>query len=451
MRDETEGKDAENHIYEWAVKVLDEELSRVLADRRESWHEFREEFGYENLPYVETEEFRKIVSKETTVDLGGHMKNERMAILKYFVSRAERPELKHKRLWMWLYQYLQTHGNDYITQHLSGDMGSGKTDFAIFEARLWKLNHPDGEILSNIESFEQATTVLNQDELDEWIEENPDTDYFFVFDEANKHASGTGDSSAVEDQLYPLVTFIRKNDGNLVIIGHNPKDIHKWVRELCDFVHKTGLKTAKFYNSVGENGEPEGHFKTLRNIPQTSYDYDTNEVSDWSWADDKVQVCIGTNKEGERCSTPLRFDYDEEIEYFCDTHHNQSEPHPDVPAEELEETPYAPTDGSDDDRGEPVLSEDEEENVDGQTTQAGDRPEETPEEVRSSDTDEENPTQTADADNEQDTYTIENIPSEGWKMIYEKSRMVADDIDDWDMVEKILNDRELSDLKRMMD
>ncbi|WP_134672478.1 hypothetical protein [Halorussus marinus] len=401
---------------------------------------------------METEEFRKIVSKETTVEVGSSMKNERMAILKYFVSRAERPELKHKRLWTWLYQYLQTHGNDYITQHLSGDMGSGKTDFAIFEARLWKLNHPDGEILSNIESFEQATTVLNQDELDEWIEENPDTDYFFVFDEANKHASGTGDSSAVEDQLYPLVTFIRKNDGNLVIIGHNPKDIHKWVRELCDFVHKTGLKTAKFYNSVGENGEPEGHFKTLRNIPQTSYDYDTNEVSDWSWSDETTRVCIGTTQDGGRCGAVVRIPYGEEPEYFCDSHKNQNEPHPDVPAAELEDTPFEPTESevsesSDNAPSEPVLSNDSK----PESEQESD---ETAEEARDSADAEENPTSnesTADEQNGSTALTVENIPPDGWAKIFDKSGLHKDHIDSWSQVESILNDRELDDLKRMMD
>jgi hypothetical protein len=452
MRDETEGKDAENHIYEWAVKVLeDEELSRILADRRESWHEFRDEFGFPNLDYVETEEFRKIVSKETTVEVGSSMKNERMAILKYFVSRAERPELKDKRLWLWLFKYLRTDGNDYITQHLSGDMGSGKTDFAAFEGEIWKRNHPEGEILSNIESLEQATTIQTQDELDEWLEENPNTPYFFIFDEANKHASGTGDSTAVEDQLYPLVTFIRKNDGNLVIIGHNSKDIHKWVRELCDFVEKTGKKTAHFYNSVGDDGEPEGRFKTLRNIPQTSFDYDTNEVSDWSWSDETVRVCLGTTKDGGRCGTPIRIPYGEDPEFFCDSHTNQDEPHPDVPAEELEGTPYEPTESSDDTPSRPEDGAEDGDETNSETNT------EQPEEVPASADVDENPTPNKTQQDEQDAdnrqggeVTVENIPSDGWAMIYEKTGLNKKHIDSWSQVEDILNDRELKKLKRMM-
>lgn len=443
MRDETEGKGAENHIYEWAVKVLDEELSRILADRRESWHEFRDEFGYPNLDYTETDEFRKIVSKETSVEISGHMKNQRMAILKYFVSRAERPELKHKRLWMWLFNYLRTDGNDYLTQHLSGEMGAGKTDFAIFEAELWKLNHPDGEILSNVESFKQATTVKTQDELDEWLEENPNTPYFFVFDEANKHAGSTGDSTAVEDQLYPLVTFIRKNDGNLVIIGHNSKDIHKWVRELCDFVHKTAKKTAHFYNSVGDDGEPEGRFRTLRNIPQTSYDYDTNEVSDWSWADEATRICIGTTQDGDRCGTVIRIPYGDDPEYFCDSHKNQTEPHGVVPASELEETPYEPVEVDErTDESETPENPDEDEEDDIEARESADA------DSQGRVNDESDDEDTSDTDSNE--LTVENIPPDGWALIQNKTGMVKRHFDTWDEIEDVLNSRELDKIKRMI-
>lgn len=458
MRDETEGKDASNHIYEWAVKVLEnEELSRILADRRESWHEFRDEFGYPNLEYVETEEFRKIVSKETTVEVGSSMKNERMAILKYFVSRAERPELKHKRLWLWLFNYLRTDGNDYITQHLSGDMGSGKTDFAAFEGELWKLNHPNGVILSNIESLKQATTIQTQDELDEWLEENPDTPYFFIFDEANKHASGTGDSTAVEDQLYPLVTFIRKNDGNLIIIGHNSKDIHKWVRELCDFVEKTSKKTAHFYNSVGDDGAPEGRFKTLRNIPKTSFGYDTNEVSDWSWSDETTRVCIGTTQDGSRCGSVVRIPYGDELEFFCDSHKNQHEPHPDVPGEELEETPYEPAEDSSPVSEDSTNAETPESDSSETSFDDGRRPEdgadvdetdeEAAEEVSASPDDDAGDGIKDESENE---LAVENIPGDGWALIYDKTGMHKDHLSDWSQIEDILNNRELERVERMI-
>lgn len=447
LRDEVEGKDDANHLYSWAVKVLDEELSRILADKKRAWEEWKDEIATTNISYEETEEFHRIVSKNTTVNATQSTKSERMEMLKYLTARAESPELKHKRLWQWLYQYLRTHGEEYITQHLSGDMGAGKTDFALFEAEIWKQNHPDGEILSNIESFEKATTITTQDELDEWLEENPDTDYFFVFDEANKHASGTGDSSAVENQLYPLVTFIRKNDGNLVIIGHNSKDIHKWVRELCDFVHKTSKKTAHFYRSVGDDGEPEDKFRTLRNIPQTRYEYDTGEVSDWSWADDKVQVCIGTNKEGERCSTPLRFDYDEEIEYFCDTHHTQDEPHPDVPAEELEDTPYDPVDGEQSDSDSPDAPE-----ADGTEPMPSDAGtgEEADEEARASTHSEENPTSQESPETEESTRTIDDVPPDGWEIVLDKTGLTKKNLDDWEQIEEILNSREVEKLESMM-
>ncbi|RDZ64034.1 hypothetical protein C5B90_13105 [Haloferax sp. Atlit-12N] len=446
MRDEVEGKDDANHLYEWAVKVLDEELSRILADKKEAWREWKDTVATTDIPYEETKEYRRIVSKATTLNATQAAKSERMMLLKYFTSRAESPELKHTRLWKWLIEYVSPSEDDYVTQYLSGDMGAGKTDFAIFEAELWKLSHPDGVILSNITSLRQATTVENMDELDEWIENNPDTEFFFVFDEANKHASGTGDSSAVEDQLFPMVTFIRKNDGNMVIIGHGTKDIHKWVRELCDFVYKDSKKVAKFYKTIGSDGEPEGQFKTLRNIPPTKYDFDTNEVTDWSWSEDSAIKCIGENKEGDRCGTMIHIPYGEEPEYFCDRHKGQNSPHPDVPAAELEDTPFESTESersesSDDAPSEPVLSDSSESDVE-------DDADETAEEVRDSADVEENPTSN---DSAGDEYTVGNIPPDGWAKIFDKSGLHKDHIDSWEMVEEILNDRELSDLKRMME
>jgi len=466
LRDETEGKDDSNHLYSWAVKVLDDELSRILADKKESWEEWKDVVATTDKIYEETKEYRRIVSKATTLNATQAAKSERFTLLKYFTSRAESPELKHLKLVRRLLNWILPQRDSDVTQiYMTGEQGAGKTNFAILLAEQWLLANPDGKILTNIKSLNRGVYIEGMDALDEWLEDNEGTPFLFLFDEANKHASGVGDSSQVEGQLFPLVTLIRKRGGHYIIIGHVANDIHRWIRELCDFVHKESHKLARVYNGV-KDGEPEGLKHTFRGIPETSLEYDDGEESDWDWSDDRIRQCIGTTKDGERCGATMRFEYGEEVEYFCDSHKQQDEPHEEVAPPELRETPYeeyipsrtspaesgANTETPESEHSESSdASQGESETADestSQTTQAGDRAEETPDEVRSSDTDEENPTQNADAETE---YTVENIPSDGWAMVYDKTGLTKKHIDSWEQVEDILNDRELQDLKRMMD
>lgn len=469
LRDETEGKGDSNHLYSWAVKVLDEELSRILADKKEAWEEWKDVVATTDKKYEETTEYRRIVSKATTLNATQAAKSERFTLLKYFTSRAESPQLKHFKLVRRLLNWILPQRDSDVTQiYMTGEQGAGKTNFAILLAETWLLANPDGKILTNIESLERAVYIEGMDALDEWLEDNEGTPFIFLFDEANKHASGVGDSSQVEGQLFPLVTLIRKRGGHYIIIGHVANDIHRWIRELCDFVHKESHKIARVYNGV-KDGEPEGLMHTFRGIPETSLDYDDGEESDWDWSDDRVRTCIGTTKDGERCGSTIRIPYGEEPEFFCDAHKNQNDPHEEVAPPELRGTPYEEyipsrkppgedstntettdsdsPEGVDDARGEPVLSEESE--SDGE-----DDADETAEEVRDSADTEENPTPNESTADEQDgstALTVENIPPDGWGLIFKKTELTKEYIDSWSQIESILNDRELQDLKRMMD
>lgn len=468
LRDETEGKDDSNHLYSWAVKVLDDELSRILADKKESWEEWKDVVATTDKLYEETKEYRRIVSKATTLNATQAAKSERFTLLKYFTSRAESPELKHLKLTRRLLNWILPQRDSDVTQiYMTGEQGAGKSNFAILLGQIWLLANPNGKLLSNIESLSRATYIDGMDSLDEWLEENEGTPFLFIFDEANKHASGVGDSSQVEGQLFPLVTLIRKRGGHYIIIGHVANDIHRWIRELCDFVHKESHKVARVYNGV-KDGEPEGLKHTFRGIPETSLDYDDGEESDWDWSDDRVRSCIGTNKDGERCGSTIRIPYGEEPELFCDSHKQQNEPHEEVAPPELRGTPYEEyipsrtppgestnseaaesevSESPDDAPSEPVLSDGSKSDVEGDA-------DETAEEVRDSADVEENHTPNESTADEQDgstALTVENIPPDGWAKIFDKSGLHKDHIDSWEMVEEILNDRELDDLKRMME
>ena len=462
LRDETEGKDDSNHLYSWAVKVLDDELSRILADKKESWEEWKDVVATTDKLYEETKEYRRIVSKATTLNATQAAKSERFTLLKYFTSRAESPELKHLKLTRRLLNWILPQRDSDVTQiYMTGEQGAGKSNFAILLGQIWLLANPNGKLLSNIESLSRATYIDGMDSLDEWLEENEGTPFLFIFDEANKHASGVGDSSQVEGQLFPLVTLIRKRGGHYIIIGHVANDIHRWIRELCDFVHKESHKVARVYNGV-KDGEPEGLKHTFRGIPETSLDYDDGEESDWDWSDDRVRQCIGTTQDGERCGAVIRIPYGEEPEYFCDSHKQQTEPHEEVAPPELRETPYEEfipsrtSPGEDRIESEPTESDDAEPSEDarGEPVLSGDSESDSSKEVRDSADAEENPTpnkSTGDEQNGSTALTVENIPPDGWAKIFDKSGLHKDHIDSWSQVESILNDRELQDLKRMME
>jgi predicted XRE-type DNA-binding protein len=72
----------------------------------------------------------------------------------------------------------------------------------------------------------------------------------------------------------------------MVVIGHDKGDVHPAVRSLADFVDKPSLKTARFYAGI-ENREPSGHLFDLNGLPETSWNYDTDDVAEWTWQADE--------------------------------------------------------------------------------------------------------------------------------------------------------------------
>ncbi|SNR49748.1 ATP-binding protein [Halorubrum vacuolatum] len=370
-------KDDESFLYEWIVKIRDEGLQRVLADKKESWERWKGELGFE-IPYEATEEFRRVISKHTSLSATEAVDKEKWALMRYFGADAEDPKLKHFKLVKWFIQYVQNRTREVLQIYLIGEQGAGKTDFALLIAEVWLLVHPKGRIVTNIKSAaksnERFVYTPNQDALDQWLQDH-NHPFLFVFDEANKHASGIGGEEVIE-QLYPLLTLIRKHEGNIIIIGHTSKDIHGWVRELCDFIIKEGKKTARVYED-NEDGEGKHLKRALRAIPKTTFEYDSlNDEGEWSWSSERETKCFGTNKEGERCSTVCRSDYGDEHEYLCSSHQDQDEPHEDVKPIELYGTPFE--EYIEDDEWEPVdeveyeifdLEDEEEEEDDNEDTE----------------------------------------------------------------------------------
>lgn len=170
--------------------------------------------------------------------------------------------------------------------YVYGFMGAGKSSLAMFSAERWKRFNPDGIIGSNIRKFDAKDDWIDSyGTLDQWLRENPNTPKLFIFDEANSHAGGHGrDGHEAKTKLGPMIYKIRKWSGNMIIVGHDGKDVTPLVRELATIVHKEGTKDASFYQSIN-NRNPEGLIQSVTGIPDTKWEFNDEEATDWSWED----------------------------------------------------------------------------------------------------------------------------------------------------------------------
>jgi energy-coupling factor transporter ATP-binding protein EcfA2 len=183
--------------------------------------------------------------------------------------------------------------------YIFGEPGSGKTSFSLLLSQLWKRAYPDGELASNIRTWEEADEWLpDYGSLRSWLDEQIDqmeeggttraedsNRRLFVFDEASSHASGRGsDGYEAGQKLGPLVYKIRKASCGLIIIGHDGKDVHPAVRTLATVVqrYRRELKRATLYEDV-QNREGVGQIMELNGVPDTDYHYDDGEATSWSW------------------------------------------------------------------------------------------------------------------------------------------------------------------------
>lgn len=167
--------------------------------------------------------------------------------------------------------------------YIYGEMGAGKTDFAVHISELWTRMGSGVTVGSNIRSFERAETIERYDELERWVQDESE-EQLFVWDEASSSASGySSDSYDVTDLFRSLLQSFRKHNSNLIMIGHTGKDVHPHIRRQCnDVIHKEEKKRAGVYERI-EESEPKGHRYTLDGIEQTSWEYDTREMSRWFW------------------------------------------------------------------------------------------------------------------------------------------------------------------------
>lgn len=183
--------------------------------------------------------------------------------------------------------------------YIFGPPGSGKTNFALLLAQLYKRKHETAILGSNIRSWEESDKwIPNYSTLDTWLSEavieqqdgqkRRDDDArnrLFVFDEASSHASGRGKQGYEAGQkLAPMVYQIRKSNAAAIIIGHDGKDVIPPVRELATVVQRFRgeLKRAVLWQDV-RNRQGEGKIAEITGIPETDYSYNDGEASYWEF------------------------------------------------------------------------------------------------------------------------------------------------------------------------
>lgn len=190
--------------------------------------------------------------------------------------------------------------------YLWAEPGSGKTNFALLLAQLWKRQRNESALLgSNIRTLRETDEWVDDDgterdgwlssfgELEEWIQQDGDPLHndqqpkLFIFDEASSSAGGSGgDGYQTKQKMGPLAYKIRKFGGSLIVIGHDGKDVHPLIREMGVAVHKDGKKEAAFYDDV-QNRKGVGERLRVSGIPPTDYRYNDKEPTAWSWSDNR--------------------------------------------------------------------------------------------------------------------------------------------------------------------
>lgn len=192
--------------------------------------------------------------------------------------------------------------------YIAALMGRGKTDFAALSLevvadhyrRLRRSVGSDVEVptpefaanfyLDPAEDDVEVEEITSYPELLEWAEGGSSAqERWFIFDEASSELTAQSGSNAqkVAETMAPFVKKMRKLGVNMIVIGHDRGDVHVAIRSLADFVDKRGLKKASFYatGALTKNREPKGeaHLFDLSGIPPTSWEFDTDDLAEWSW------------------------------------------------------------------------------------------------------------------------------------------------------------------------
>jgi len=120
------------------------------------------------------------------------------------------------------------------------------------------------------------------------IEEETDRERLMIWDEASSNASGyASDAHEVMDNLRFVLQSFRKNNVNLLIIGHTGKDVHPHIRRQAGYyIEKPSREDQghlKVWRALNEQGEGKDLEMEIEGLPPTNWQFNTDEMSRWFW------------------------------------------------------------------------------------------------------------------------------------------------------------------------
>lgn len=285
-----------------AVLVDDPDLRNLLVHQERIYNKRKrpQEPDFWSLPTV-----REKLTPEATAVVSEAVEHGKLSVMEYVTGM---PEWSNdvsglhtiRKLENWL-----IHSEQCKLIYLAGLMGRGKTDWSLMMLQIvaWHYQRireiaerasevPEPEFAANfaVETPEGEPDVLHIDNLDDllkWGEKGSAADSrWFIFDEASTELTAQSGSNAqdVAELFAPFVKKMRKMGINMIVIGHDKGDVHVAIRSMADFVAKDGLKSASLYAGI-KNREPAGHIMDLDQIPETTWEYDTNDTAEWSWGE----------------------------------------------------------------------------------------------------------------------------------------------------------------------
>jgi hypothetical protein len=169
--------------------------------------------------------------------------------------------------------------------YIYGIMGAGKTNFAMLLLEVFisvygrdnvylAANVTSKDLDEEIDHYSRIVEIL--EDRRERIQNGEELDTFvMVIDEAAQIFTGSGSDQHKAKQLAKILKLARKSDANLILIGHDGKDIGPSLRALCTlFVHKESQTTATFYRDV-RNRQGIGEMMSLSGITPTNIQHST--------------------------------------------------------------------------------------------------------------------------------------------------------------------------------
>lgn len=290
------------HVLAHAGEVSNSKTRRHLTATR-SAYERAARAGWlgEGVP-VSWEDLRAVVEKRIyheTESFGRRVEKSPEKLRAHVGSERERVDVSG---WHDIERIRRIVDDDHLRLYEFGEPGSGKTSAGCTVARHWleQREDRDPELLSNSRTIvsearkhgHRATWVQNWPELEEILYVDVETvlagdvePRLFLFDEASSQASGSGSQGhEARTKLAVLAYKMRKYGCALVMIGHDGKDIHPALREMCIALHKTDKKEARFYQSVRNRKGVDPITPAITGWPDSMWSPNDKDPAGWAWA-----------------------------------------------------------------------------------------------------------------------------------------------------------------------